>query len=69
MSATELDTGLLLHIEAIYNGDLRCATCGEEASLIVETEPDQEPGPACPLHAFEWIDLSVKLARDLYGKA
>lgn len=65
-TATEFETALIVSVSQIVDGEAKCH-CGEDAVLVVTSEPDGDPGPTCFEHADEWLQLSFNLTRSIFG--
>jgi hypothetical protein len=64
--ATGYDDARIITVAQIVDGEATCH-CGASAVLVVDTEPDNEPGPTCYKHAHEWIDLTLGLVDRLFN--
>lgn len=60
------ESARIVTVKQIVGGEAKCH-CGADAVLVVDTEPDNEPGPTCYEHAREWIDLSMGMVDKLFG--
>lgn len=61
-----IKTAMVLHVEQITGGASVDCHCGADAVLYITSEPDMEPGPVCREHAFQWLDLAMRLLRELF---
>jgi hypothetical protein len=68
VSATAIETALVLHLEQIVEGDAACSTCGEGAVLTVSTGADPEPEPVCLTHARDWLGATTAIVTNLFGE-
>jgi hypothetical protein len=68
MSVTELQTGLILRVGQITEGDAKCPYdgCTRNAALVVAYGPIPEDEPVCAVHAVEWLELTAVALRDLW---
>ena len=61
-----IETARIVTVAQIVEGDAECH-CGKPAVLLVETDPDNDPGLTCYEHAKDWIDVTMHLVNNLFG--
>lgn len=61
-----METARVITVSQILEGDERCH-CGEPAVLVVDTEPDNDPGPVCYVHGRDWIGAATSTLDGIFG--
>ncbi len=65
-----LQTVMVAHVEQIVPGSAAVACgvdgCERDAVLYIASEPDLDPGPVCAEHGHSWLDLTMRVLRDLF---
>jgi hypothetical protein len=56
----------IITVSQIVDGEEICY-CGESAVLLVDTEPDSEPGYVCHAHYSDWALLAAGTVDSLFG--